>query len=170
MSVRRQTLLCLLLAAALFALDSALPGGVGNGLGYVAIVVLALVTGRRRDVVFAAALGSLLTLIGLLVFADAEVTSVVVVNRLLTVAVLWVIALLGLRRYQILRTRERLLREQMAVLVSLMHSERVGKGERGAARDRDRSRAHDEDRVGERLAFQRRPQQALLHRPLRTEH
>ncbi|OHB78014.1 MAG: hypothetical protein A2W31_17925, partial [Planctomycetes bacterium RBG_16_64_10] len=120
---------CALLAAAIFALDVRLPLGVAGGVLYVAVVLICLWSPARRDTVVAAAACSLLALVSYHFAPPGGEAWQVLANRVLAVLVIWVTALLVLRRKQDLREHDRRLQEQKQVLVELTRSKALGQGD-----------------------------------------
>lgn len=92
---------CLALGAAIFAIDVAIPLGAAEGALYAAVVLIAARLGMRRDVLIVSALCTLLILIGFLLSPwGGQQPWLLVFDRLLSVGVIWITAVLslGLRR------------------------------------------------------------------------
>jgi PAS domain S-box-containing protein len=86
-----------LVAVATLAADLSVPLGVAGAVPYVAVVLLALRLPIPRHTVFAAAICSVLTLLGLVFSPPGGVLWVALVNRSLALFAIWATALLGLQ-------------------------------------------------------------------------
>jgi len=92
------TLACIILAAGIFVIDVAsLPLGVAAGVAYVAVVLLSLYLPRWQYPIFIAAIVSVLTVLGFLLSEPAGIPWMVVANRLLALAAIWLTAIMGSR-------------------------------------------------------------------------
>lgn len=91
---------CALVAGAILALDKYIALGVATGVLYVVVVLLALQTRRRGFVLLVAAGCSVLIGVGFFVSAPLGIPWQVLANRSLALAVVWVVAVVGLRRNQ----------------------------------------------------------------------
>ena len=114
---------CALLSAAVLAFDLNLPLGVAGGVPYVLVVLLALRIEDDRATYAFAILGTLLTLVGLLLSTPQGIYWMVLANRALALFAIWVTALLGLgmkrtaRRLQESEGRFQLLADQAPVMI-----------------------------------------------------
>lgn len=109
--------LSVVLAAGIFIMDISLPLGVAAGLPYVALVLVSLWLPQRRHVVFAAAVGTGLTVLGYFYSAPGGVPWMVLTNRGLALFAIWITALLGLQRKrteEYLKTLTETLEERVA--------------------------------------------------------
>jgi signal transduction histidine kinase len=89
-------LICTAFAAAIFVVDIAsLPLGVAAGVAYVAVVLVALWLSQWKSVLIVAGGVSILTIIGYLLSEPGGIPWVVVTNRLLALAAIWLTALVG---------------------------------------------------------------------------
>jgi len=87
---RTGVVLCVLLAAAIFAFDVMTPLGVAGGVPYVAVVLIGLMARRPRTVLVLAALGTALTVVGYFISPGAvSPHSVVLINRGLAIFAIW---------------------------------------------------------------------------------
>ncbi|MFQ5549070.1 MAG: PAS domain-containing sensor histidine kinase [Woeseia sp.] len=87
---------CGLLAAGIFVIDIAsLPLGVAAGVAYVAVVLLSLWLPRWQYAIVIAAGVSILTILGFLWSEPAGIPWMVVANRLLALAAIWLTAIVG---------------------------------------------------------------------------
>ncbi len=87
---------CAILAAIIFVIDVAsLPLGVAAGVAYVAVVLLSLCLPRWQYSLFVAACVSLLTILGFYLSQPAGIPWMVVANRLLALAAIWLTAGVG---------------------------------------------------------------------------
>ncbi|VAX23933.1 hypothetical protein MNBD_NITROSPINAE01-545 [hydrothermal vent metagenome] len=98
LSLKSFSAFSLVLATVIFALDLSMPLGVAGGVPYVALVLLALLAPRRRYVIIAALVGTVLTVAGWLLSPPGGVSWVVTTNRFLAMFAIWVTAILGLNR------------------------------------------------------------------------
>lgn len=81
--------------------------GIVEGVAYIALILLGLVSGRIRFVYIMAVLGTVLSVIGYLITVESNPWWALVINRGLTVLAIWITAILGinfLRREINLRT------------------------------------------------------------------
>jgi len=89
-------LACIALAAGIFIIDVAsLPLGVAAGVAYVAVVLISLWLPRWQFSFIAAGGVSILTILGFLLSEPAGIPWMVVANRLLALAVIWLTAIVG---------------------------------------------------------------------------
>ncbi len=89
-------LICTAFAAAIFVVDIAsLPLGVAAGVAYVAVVLVALWLSQWKSVLIVAAGVSVLTIAGYLLSEPGGIPWIVVTNRLLALAAIWLTALIG---------------------------------------------------------------------------
>ncbi len=89
-------LICAASAAAIFVVDIAsLPLGVAAGVAYVAVVLVALSLSQWKSVLIVAGGVSILTIIGYLLSEPGGIPWIVVINRLLALAAIWLTALVG---------------------------------------------------------------------------
>ncbi len=121
----------MVLAGAIAAWDFALPLGIAGGLPYIALVFLALLHDKPRMMYVLAGVGTALTLVKLPAFFP-DIPPMAAVNRLLTVAAIWGVAI-GLTLF-----RERLARSET---VRLVERERQEAG-RALLRERELQLAH----------------------------
>ncbi len=87
------TLVCVIAAAAVFALDLVTPVGLNYGIFYVGVVLLAAAFLDRRTTALLAAVCSLLALIGLLVSTDVAPSPSAIANRAVAISLAWFTAL-----------------------------------------------------------------------------
>ncbi|NIA26718.1 MAG: hypothetical protein GWP02_01585 [Desulfobulbaceae bacterium] len=89
-------LICAAFAAGIFVVDIAsVPLGVAAGIAYVAVVLVALWLSQWKSVLIVAGGVSILTIIGYLLSEPGGVQWMVVANRLLALAAIWLTAVLG---------------------------------------------------------------------------
>jgi len=89
-------LICTAFAAAIFVVDIAsLPLGVAAGVAYVGVVLVALWLSQWKSVLIVAGGVSILTIIGYLLSEPGGIPWMVVTNRLLALAAIWLTALVG---------------------------------------------------------------------------
>jgi signal transduction histidine kinase len=89
-------LACILLAAGIFIIDVAsLPLGVAAGVAYVAVVLISLYLPRWQYAIAVACGVSILTILGFLWSEPAGIPWMVVANRLLALATIWLTAIVG---------------------------------------------------------------------------
>ncbi len=93
------------LALGVLALDAAVPSGFAGGVPYVAVVLLALWSSRPRDILWVAAVCTVLTILGYLLSPPSSMPWVAVANRGLALFTIWATAILGFER----RSRDQLL-------------------------------------------------------------
>ncbi len=114
---KNRFLLCAALLAVIFGVDTFTPLGIAAGIPYIAVILLALRL-PKRSVLFFAATSAVLTAIGFFKYssAAADVESVALANRILTILALWLIAYISLARK---RAEEELRkhRDQLELLV-----------------------------------------------------
>ena len=97
-SNRRIALICVALAAVIFIVDVAsLPLGVAAGVFYVGVVVISLWLTKWQHTFIVAGAVSFLTAYGFLMSEPAGILWMVVVNRLLAIAAIWLVAIGGSR-------------------------------------------------------------------------
>ena len=95
-STQRIALICIALAAVIFVIDIAsLPLGVAAGVFYVGVVVISLWLPKWQHTFIVAGGVSFLTAYGFLMSEQAGVLWMVVVNRLLSLAAIWLVAIGG---------------------------------------------------------------------------
>jgi len=88
--------ICIVLAAAIFIVDVAsLPLGVAAGVFYVGVVVISLWLPKWQHTAIVAGAVTFLTAFGFLMSEPAGILWMVVANRLLTVATIWLVAIGG---------------------------------------------------------------------------
>ncbi len=98
----RLILLYTLVAAAMFAFDLLLPLGVAAGLPYVALVLLGLWSPVPTTIPVLAAIGTVLTVIGYAYSPEGGIHWMVLANRGLAIAAIWVAAFLAFRHSGVL--------------------------------------------------------------------
>lgn len=87
---------CILLAAGIFIIDVAsLPLGVAAGVAYVAVVLLSLCLPGWQYAIFFAGVVSILTILGFFVSEPTGIPWMVIANRLLALAAIWLTAIVG---------------------------------------------------------------------------
>jgi signal transduction histidine kinase len=87
---------CALLAAGIFVLDIAsLPLGVAAGVAYVAVILVSLWLPKWQHSLLVAGAASVLTVLGYLWSEPAAIQWMVVANRLLALAAIWLTAIVG---------------------------------------------------------------------------
>jgi signal transduction histidine kinase len=112
------TLAIIAIAALLFAVDLFLPLGVAAGIPYVVVVLLAACLSRPRMPLHMAALCTLLTIAGGFWSPQGGVLWMGITNRALGIAMLWITAILVLRR----RRAEERLRQVNQDLDAFVHT------------------------------------------------
>ncbi len=90
----RIAMLASLIAILTFILDVALPLGVAGGIPYVALVLLGVWIPLKRYVYALAMLGSVLTVLGFFFSPTAGILWIVLTNRALSIAMLWITAVI----------------------------------------------------------------------------
>jgi hypothetical protein len=90
----------MMLAMLAFVIDLAFPPGVAICMVYIGCVLLTLWLPRRASTVMAAAAGSVLTIIGAAIPPAGGIQWMMVVNRALAIAILWITAALVLLHKQ----------------------------------------------------------------------
>ena len=89
-------LICTAFAAAIFVVDIAsLPLGVAAGVAYVGVVLVALWLSQWKSVLIVAGGVSILTIVGYLLSEPGGIPWIVITNRLLALAAIWLTALVG---------------------------------------------------------------------------
>ena len=87
---------CVFLAAGIFVVDIAsLPLGVAAGVGYVAVILVSLWLPRWQHSLLVAGATSVLTVLGYLWSEPSAIQWMVVANRLLALAAIWLTAIIG---------------------------------------------------------------------------
>lgn len=89
--------LSLLLGGLILLFDLSDSYGIVEGVAYIALILLGLVSGRTGYVYLMAVSGTVLSLIGYLITSETSPWWVVLANRGLTVLVIWITAVLGIR-------------------------------------------------------------------------
>ena len=93
---RQIILICTACATAIFVVDIAsLPLGVAAGVAYVVVVLVALWLSQWKLVILVAGGVSILTVIGYLLSEPAGIPWIVITNRVLALAAIWLTAILG---------------------------------------------------------------------------
>lgn len=100
-SNKQLVILGIILAAAIFILDIELPLGVAAGVPYVALVLVALWHPQTKYIYFAAITGSVLTMLGFILSSSGGVMWMVILNRFLSLFVIWITAAVSLQRRKI---------------------------------------------------------------------
>lgn len=111
--------LCSLLAAAIFALDSAIPLGVAGGVPYIVVVLAALWSPKRRLIWYVAVATSILTTIGFFSSPAGGELWKVLFNRGIAVFAIWTTAILSSQRRLIQEQKDQALSE-LRVLTGLL--------------------------------------------------
>lgn len=104
------------LAAGIFALDLSLPRGVAGGVPYVIVVLISLWLPRQRDILIVTAVCTGLTILGFYYSSNGSELWFGIVNRILTICVIWATAILS---YRYKRSQEEL-RERRKYLEKLL--------------------------------------------------
>jgi signal transduction histidine kinase len=86
----------LIFSGLIFVLDTQIPLGIADGMLYVVLVLLGLMSRNRSYIVYAAVLGSILNAVGFMVSPPGGEWGKVVANRLLAVFTIWMTAILCL--------------------------------------------------------------------------
>lgn len=107
------------LGAGVFLLDLSLPLGVNVAVLYVTLVLVSLWSTQSSFTVVTAGVGTALTILGYLVTASATTPWIALTNRSLAILVIWIVAVVVLRRKHVLRTNEAVLRHSQAELRAL---------------------------------------------------
>ena len=95
-SIQRTAWICVALAAGIFIVDVAsLPLGVAAGVFYVGVVVISLWLPKWQHIFIVAGGVSVLTAAGFLMSEPAGVLWMVIANRLLALAAIWLVAIGG---------------------------------------------------------------------------
>jgi diguanylate cyclase (GGDEF)-like protein len=97
----RATLAAAAAAAATFAFDLSQPLGVAGGMPYVVLPLLGLLARSARIVIVAAVLGTLLTFGGMALSAPGSEFGIALVNRLMSVALIWIAAFAAIQHLSI---------------------------------------------------------------------
>jgi hypothetical protein len=104
-------IVCLLIAAAIFALDSLFPLGVAGGVPYILVVLLSLSARRKRLPVYMAVGVSLLTIAGFYSSPDGGELWKVLTNRLMALLAIWAVTVLSVQRRALFEEKEAALSE-----------------------------------------------------------
>ena len=91
----------LILSGLIFIIDAQIPLGIADGMLYVVLVLLGLMSRSRSFIVYAAILGSILNVVGFMVSPPGGEWGNVVANRLLAVFTIWMTAILCLIIYRV---------------------------------------------------------------------
>lgn len=89
------------LAVVIFAVDLSIPLGVAGGVPYVALILVSLRSPQRRFTLLAGAVGTVFTLLGLLLSPPGGEVWKVSANRFLALFAIWVTVALGLERKRV---------------------------------------------------------------------
>lgn len=89
--------LSLLLALLILWFDLSDSYGIVEGVAYISLILLGLASGRSRYVYLMAVLGTVLSMIGYLITVESSAWWAVMINRGLTVLVIWITAILGIK-------------------------------------------------------------------------
>lgn len=89
--------LSLLLALLILLFDLSDSYGIVEGVAYIALILLGLLSGRTGYIYLMAASGTVLSLIGYLITSESSLWWVIVTNRGLTVLAIWITAVLGIK-------------------------------------------------------------------------
>lgn len=100
-------LLAIAISACLFTFDVMMPLGVAGGIPYVALIMLGLWFPERKDVIYLALLGTALTFLG---YSMAPIGGMVLVNRVLALAAIWITALLIYKYSQLMADQRKMVR------------------------------------------------------------
>ena len=95
-SPKKYLLIGLALSFLVFVIDTQVPLGVAEGMLYIVLVILGLMTGNRSFIIYAAVLGSVLNLVGFMVSPAGGEWGKVIANRFLAVFTIWMTAVLCL--------------------------------------------------------------------------
>src|SRR6266513_1210852 len=97
----------IVLALALFVLDSMTPPGIADGIGYSAVIVLSLWIPHRRYVLGAACVATLLVVAAEFLSPPGGVGDAAILNRILAVSTIWILWFLMDHRLQIVAALRR---------------------------------------------------------------
>ena len=86
----------LTLSGVIFVIDTQIPLGVADGMLYVVLIILGLMTGNRSFIIYLAVLGSVLNAVGFMVSPPGGELGKVVANRFLAIFTIWMTAILCL--------------------------------------------------------------------------
>ena len=95
-SPKKYLLIGFALSFFVFVIDTQVPLGVAEGMLYIVLVILGLMTGNRSFIIYAAVLGSVLNLLGFMVSPAGGELGKVIANRCLAVFTIWMTAVLCL--------------------------------------------------------------------------
>jgi signal transduction histidine kinase len=87
---------CLVLSGLIFVVDAQIPLGIADGMLYVVLVLLGLMSRNRSYIIYAAVLGSVLNAAGFMISPPGGEWGKVVANRLLAIFTIWMTAILCL--------------------------------------------------------------------------
>lgn len=94
---RKILLLEIILAVGVFITDLYTPRGIADGISYVALVLVTLLTHKNSHTIFAAFAATLLTIVGGFFSPDGDVGYIFIVNRSLAIIGIWAAALVVVR-------------------------------------------------------------------------
>lgn len=97
--------LCIIIAIAIFYIDSLIPLGVAGGVPYVLVVLLALWSPRKRLPIFMAVAVTVLTILGYFTSPPGGELWKVLLNRFLAIFAIWTTAILAVQRTKLLEQR-----------------------------------------------------------------
>ena len=89
-------IICLVLSGLIFVVDTQIPLGIADGMLYVVLVLLGLMSRNRSYIIYAAVLGSVLNAAGFMISPPGGEWGKVVANRLLAIFTIWMTAILCL--------------------------------------------------------------------------
>ncbi len=115
-SFRQYLTIGLIVSGMIFVVDVQTPLGVADGMLYVVLVLLGLMAKNRSLIIYAAILGSVLSMAGYLVSPPGGETSSVLANRLLSIFIIWmttVLCLIIFRAEESLRSAHNKLEEKI---------------------------------------------------------
>lgn len=101
MSIRRVTVYAVIAVPTIFLFDLLRPLGVAGAMPYVTLPLLGLLARTPRAVVSLATLGTVLTVAGTLLSTGGAPLPVVLINRGMSVALIWIVAAMALRHLAI---------------------------------------------------------------------
>ena len=88
---------CITLCGLFLYIDYITQLGYAAGTPYVVVVALAMLVGARHIVLFYAGLSTVLILLGFYVSVISEVYTIAIMNRVISVAIIWIVALIFIR-------------------------------------------------------------------------
>jgi diguanylate cyclase (GGDEF)-like protein/PAS domain S-box-containing protein len=120
---KQYLLFAAILAGIIFAIDLILPLGVAIGVPYIVVILVTLQTPYRHAVIIAAAISTVLVLLGLVFSPEGGQIWKVYTNRAIAIAAIWIVALLV---DQIKKEKEKLLQRSKVELKEAQRTAKLG--------------------------------------------